>query len=204
MGPVDGETEEWVRAGFRLTACGLRRSEVLGLAWDAVDLDAGTVRVEASRVKTGRGRVTQRDDTKSDASTRTVAVESMHPGTVAALRSLRARQAADRLAAGAGYADGGLVIADALGEGIHPEVYSERWRTLTAAAGLPPIRLHAVRHTLALMLHRGAVAPADAAAMLGHTVGTHLTYYVPKTERGAATAAARVGELLAAAGGAGQ
>ena len=108
----------------------------------------------------------------------------------------------DRLAAGAGYADGGLVIADALGEGIHPEVYSERWRTLTAAAGLPPIRLHAVRHTLALMLHRGAVAPADAAAMLGHTVGTHLTYYVPKTERGAA--AARVGELLAAAGGAGQ
>ena len=59
------------------------------------------------------------------------------------------------------------------------------------------IKLHAVRHTLALMLHRAGVAPADAASMLGHTVGTHLTYYVPSTERGAAAAAARLGEVLA-------
>lgn len=196
---VDTESDEWVRVAFRLTACGLRRSEVLGLAWDAVDLDAGALRVEASRVKTGRGNATERDDTKSDASTRTVAVESMHPGTVAALRSLRARQAADRLAAGPVYRDTGLVVVNALGEGIHPEAYSLRWRALCTAAGLPKIRLHAVRHTLALMLHRGGVAPADAASMLGHSVGTHLTFYVPKTERGAATAAARVGELLAAA-----
>jgi integrase len=123
----------------------------------------------------------------------------MHPGTLAALRALGTRQAADKLAAGPAYAESGLAIVDALGRGIHPEVYSLRWRALCKSAGLPTIRLHAARHALALMLHRAGVAPADVASMLGHSVGTHLTFYVPKTERGAASAATRLGELLAAA-----
>jgi integrase len=196
---VDADDTAWVPAAFRLTLCGLRRSEILGLSWDAVDLNAGTVRVEASRVKTGKGYQTERDDPKSDASARTVAVETIHPGTVAALRTLRAHQAAQRLAAGSAFDNpGDLVVVDLLGRGIHPEVYSLRFRALCKAAGVPKIRLHAGRHTLALMLHRGGVAPADAASMLGHTVGTHLSFYVPKTERGAATAATRLGELLAA------
>lgn len=195
---VDADDAAWVRAAFRLTLCGLRRSEVLGLSWDAVDLDAGTVRIEASRVKTGKGYKTERDDPKSDASARTVAVETIHAGTVAALRNLRAQQAAERLAADPTYDNpGNLVVVDSLGRGIHPEVYSLRFRALCSAANVARIRLHAVRHTLALMLHRGGVAPADAASMLGHTVGTHLAFYVPKTERGAATAAQRLGELLA-------
>ncbi len=84
-----------------------------------------------------------------------------------------------------------------LGSGIHPEVYSPRWRGLTAVAGLPAIRLHAIRHTVAPAPHRAGVAPADAAALLGHEVTTHLTYYVPRTESGLATAAKRLGELLA-------
>lgn len=196
---VDTEPDQWVRVGFRLSACGLRRSEVLGLAWSSVDLDEGTVKVEASRVKTGNGYETACDDTKSEASTRTVLVEQMHPGTLAALRALRARQASDRLAAGPAWSDSGLVVVDALGNGIHPEVYSLRWRGLVKAAGLPSIRLHAIRHTLALALHRAGGAPADVASMLGHSVGTHLSYYVPSTERGAASAAARLGEVMAAA-----
>ena len=45
---VDRQLDPWAKAGLRLTLCGLRRSEVLGLAWTSVDLDAGTVRVEAA------------------------------------------------------------------------------------------------------------------------------------------------------------
>ena len=78
-----------------------------------------------------------------------------------------AAQAAQRLAAGAAYVDSGLVVSDGLGVGIHPEVFSLRFRTLMRAAGVPTIRLHAVRHSLALMLHRAGVAPADAASLLG-------------------------------------
>jgi len=199
VGHVDAAGDEWERAAFRLTACGLRRSEVLGLAWSSVDLDAGTIRVEASRTKTGSGYATSRDDTKSRASTRTVHVEQVLPGTVAALRALRAAQARDRLAAGPAWTGSDLVVVDALGEGIHPEVYSGRWRALLKSSGLSPIRLHSVRHTIATALHRAGVAPADAAGMLGHEVATHISFYVQSTETGAASAAARLGEVLAAA-----
>lgn len=175
--------------------CGLRRSEVLGFSWSSVDVDAGSVEVTASRVVLRGGR-TATDDAKSSASNRTVPVETMLPGTVAALPALSAQQAADRLAAGAAYEASGLVVVDALGRGVSPHAYSAAFRALTAEAGLPPVRLHALRHSAATMMHRAGVAPADAAALLGHTPATHLAVYVKSTERG--TAAAAFGEALAA------
>ena len=45
----------------------------------------------------------------------------MWPGTVDRLRSLSARQAADRLRAGGAYVDGGLIVVDALGQPLRPE-----------------------------------------------------------------------------------
>ena len=39
-----------LHALWLLTLCGLRRSEVLGLRWDAVDFDAGTVAIVSGRV----------------------------------------------------------------------------------------------------------------------------------------------------------
>lgn len=203
--PADVETfrrdadADALAAAFRLTLCGLRRSEVLGLSWDAVDLEAGTVRVEHSRVLVGKGR-TERDDPKSDASERTVLIETIQPGTVALLRSMKARQAQDRLAVGPAYSNtDNLVVVDSLGRGVHPDAYTARFRALSRSATVREIGIHTVRHSLALTMHRAGVPPADAAALLGHTVTTHLSFYVPKTERGAASAAAVLGGALAAA-----
>jgi integrase len=124
----------------------------------------------------------------------------MHSGTVALLRSLSARQAADRLAAGTAYAvDNDFVLVDALGQPIRPEAYSDRFARLCRTANVPVIRLHDVRHSVALMLHRAGQAPADAAALLGHSVTVHLETYVPRTALGAQTAATALGEVLAAA-----
>lgn len=190
------DTDEWA-AGWRLTLAGLRRSEVLGLKWSAVDLDTGTVRVEAGRVALD-GKRTVTEDPKSAASWRTVPVEAMHPGTIVLLRSLKARQAADRLAGGGAYIETGYVLVDALGRPARPEAYSDRFADLSRAAGVPVIRLHDVRHTIATTLHRAGQAPADAAALLGHTVAVHLATYVTGTERGTRTAAAALGEALAA------
>jgi integrase len=189
------DRDEWA-AGWRLTLCGLRRSEVLGLKWSAVDLDRGEIRVEASRVLLDGGTRTVTDDPKSKASRRTVPVEAIQPGTVAILRSLRARQAADKLALGEAYEDTGLVLVDALGRPLRPEAYSDRFPLLSRQAGVPVVILHAVRHTLALMMHRAGIAPADAAALLGHTLAVHLARYVPLTERGARSAASGLGEAL--------
>jgi integrase len=195
---ADTHEDEWTRAGFRLSACGLRRSEVLGLEWSSVDLDAGIVKVEASRVKTGRGADTARDTAKSAASARTVPVEEMWPGTVATLRALKARQASDRLARGPAWADTRLVIVDRLGQPLNPDAYSRRWRTMVAGLDLPHIRLHELRHSIATTLHRSGVAPADAAGLLGHEVATHMAFYVQSTQTGAAEAARTLGSVLRA------
>ena len=65
-----------------------------------------------------------------------------------------------------------------------------------AAPSLPAwaaLKLHSVRHTLALIMHRAGVAPVDAAAFLGHTLAVHVSTYAPSTEQGARTAASGLG-----------
>jgi integrase len=63
------DADEWA-ALWRLTLCGLRRSEVMGLTWDAIDLDRGEVQVRQGRVLLD-GHWTAVDDPKSRASRRT-------------------------------------------------------------------------------------------------------------------------------------
>jgi integrase len=111
--PEVADQDEWA-AAWRLTLCGLRRSEVMDLRWDAVDLDRGEIVVQAGRVLLD-GHRTATEGPKSSASHRTVPVEAMHPGTVALPRTLKARQASDRLVLGPGYAETGYVLVDPLG-----------------------------------------------------------------------------------------
>lgn len=183
-------------AAWRLTLCALSRADVLGLRWSDVDLEAGTVTVAQGRVQLHHeGQHSHVDEPKSEQRRRTVPVEVIHPGTVALLRSLRARQAADRLRAGAAYSESGLVVVDALGVPVRPEWYSDTFRRTCRAAGVPVIRLHSVRHSLAFWLHKVGVSPADAAALLGHTVEVHLSTYLPDSgSAGIAAAAAALGQ----------
>ena len=90
-------------------------------------------------------------------------------------------QAADKLAAGSAWESTGYVVVDALGRPVRAEWFSDRFRSLSREAGLPPITLNAVRHSLAFWLHSAdvGVTPADAAALLGHTVEVHLSTYLP-------------------------
>ena len=176
------DQDEWA-AAWRLTLCGLRRSEVMGLRWDAVDLDRGEIVVQAGRVLLDRHRMAT-EGPKSSASHRTVPVVAMHPGAVALLRTLKARQAADRLVLGSGYPETGYVLVDRLGVPIRPEAYSDRFAILSRLAGVPKVKLHSVRKTVATIMHGAGQAPADAAALLGHTVAVHMSVCVKPTQKG--------------------
>jgi integrase len=184
-------------AAWRLTVCGMTRADVLGLRWSDVDLIEGVARISQGRVALHAGDTV--DDPKSEARRRALPVEAMWPGTVERLRSLSARQAADRLRAGGAYRESGLIVVDALGVPLRPEMYSDRFRALCRAAGVPLITLHSVRHSLAFWLHREGVTPADAAALLGHTVEVHLSTYLPHSgASGIASAARALGRAAAA------
>jgi integrase len=99
--------ERLVACGL-LTLAGLRRSELLGLRWSDVDLDAGTVSVAQGRVVVaGQGTVT--GDPKSKRSRRAL---PMPADVLTALRAFKVQQASERLALGERYPDTGLVAVN--------------------------------------------------------------------------------------------
>lgn len=191
------DSDDWA-AAWRLTASGLRRSEVLGMTWDDLDPEAGTVTVRQGRV--GYGSKSEAVDApKSKASARTVPVEAMHSGSMAMFRSLSAAQAAARLKAGEAWSESGFIVVDTLGRPVRPEMYSDRFRTICREAGVPVIRLHDVRHSVATLLHSAGTAPAHAAALLGHGLPVHMTTYVTATQDGLDLAGAALSRVLSEA-----
>jgi integrase len=124
-------------ACWLLTLAGWRRFEVLGLAWSAVDFDAGTVSVAQGRVVV-RGAGTTTGAPKSERSRRTL---PMPADVMAALRTLNAQQKRERPALGPTWIDPGLIAIDEDGSPIRPETYSKAFRRHCTAAGVPVIRV---------------------------------------------------------------
>jgi integrase len=179
----------WQEVGVRLTLCGLRRSEVLGLDWRNVDVRTGVVRVLASRTKDGVSNTTTINGTKTENSRRTVQAETIHPGIANAFRALWLAQ---------GRPSDGLVIRDPLLQPIQPDAYSRRFVALCKAAGVPVLtRIHNVRHSLATALQEAGVPDHQAAALLGHDVQTYRRFYLVTDSEGAAEAAQVAGRLFA-------
>ncbi len=114
-----------------------------------------------------------------------------------ALRDHRRAQAAERLVLGPAYADRGLVFCREDGEPIHPEQLSRLFRRHVAAVGLPPIRLHDLRHTHASLLTAAGVHPKVVQERLGrHSSAFTMDTYAHVGAGLQAQAAARFGQLL--------
>jgi integrase len=143
---------------------GLRRGEVCGLRWDAVDLDAGRLAITATRVITEDGQVVA-SRPKTDAGVRRISLDAL---LVATLRGHRRHQLEERLRAGEAYQDGGFVFTDELGTAYYPDTFSERFDRLVAKAGLPRIRLHDTRHTCATAMLAAGEPVKVVQEMLGH------------------------------------
>ena len=201
---VSGATRE--AALWWLSLCGLRRGEVLGLTWDDVDLDAGTLRVERARVLEN-GRVVE-NEPKTKRGRRTVPLPAP---AVAGLRAFRKAQAAERLALGAGPV-AGFVAVDQACRPIRPEAYSDMFEALTKAVNagltkaaegtgkdpelLPRIRLHDLRHTSASLLVSLGVQPIVAASMLGHDAAVFSRIYAHVYDDDQRDAMDRLGDAL--------
>jgi len=169
---------------WRLTLCGFTRSEVLGFRWPTdddsevdIDLEAGEVTVHRGRTPLDGGgdRVGK---PKSDARWRTLPVEALQPGTVKLLRAMRARQREDRMRAGEAWEDSGYLVVDELGRPIKPRTYSDRFARLCESAGVPRIKMHNVRHSLAQLMIERRIPLDVCAATLGHSLQVFMTSYV--------------------------
>jgi integrase len=166
----------WVLAA----SSGMRRGELLGVRWSDVDLDAATLQVRSSRVAFGALQVTK--EPKTTRSRRTIPLPDR---TVEALRTWKARQARERLAAGSAYTDLGLVFADELGGYLSPSGTSKAFGRQVKAAGLPRITLHQVRHSFATIALEQGIDVLYVSELLGHSSAaiTQTVYQHSRPER---------------------
>lgn len=112
---------------------GARRSEILNLSWDRVDLTAGTAFVP----------VTKNGDPKTLLLT---------PAVISELRRFRGL---------------GLVFPGAA-DPRTPFNPRAAWSRAVRDAGLEPVRIHDLRHSVAVNMIRGGATLEEIAAQLGH------------------------------------
>jgi integrase len=174
-------------------ALGLRQGEALGLMWDVVDLDAGTLTVRrALQRQRGKGLVLV--EPKSRAGRRTI---KLPEPLRAALRAHLIRQAEQREAAGSVWEDRGYVFCQRNGRPIDPRRDWLDWKALLRAADVRDARVHDARHTAATLLLQQGVPARVVMEVLGHaqislTLGTY-SHVVPEL---AEEAAKRMGDAL--------
>lgn len=153
---------------------GLRRSEVCGLHWDAVDFQANTLHVCKTAV-VDNGKILYFDSTKTASSNR---VLPLTPSIRDYLLKVKAIQEEQRELFGNCYTDSGLVCVHPDGTPISPNTVTHHFQRVLKAHGLPVIRFHDLRHSAVYALRKGGADAKDIQAWVGHSdVSTTLGVY---------------------------
>jgi len=139
------------------------------------------------------GWATEVGDPKSDSGARTVNLDA---GTIGVLRLWRAQQDDERRTWGGAWRHTGLVFTREDGSALHPDMATRSFERLYRAAGLPPIRLHDLRHTAASLALQAGVPLKVVSEQLGHsslaiTADTY-TSVLPAVAQAAAEAVASI------------
>ncbi|SDC55553.1 Site-specific recombinase XerD [Rhodococcus tukisamuensis] len=153
-----------------LALIGLRRGELAGLRWSAIDLDAGRITVA---VRT-RVRVTGRTiDQKNGKTTRARRSLKLPASVLTVLRGTQERQQIARKRAGEAWVGARdlHVLAHWDGRAVAPRTLDDWWKEALRYAQVPHRRLHAARHTAASRLIAAGATPSAVAAWLGHADG---------------------------------
>src|SRR6266566_675368 len=143
---------------------GLRRGEVLGLAWDQIDLDNVELYV-AEQLQRVRHELVRRE-VKTETSEAPLPLPEL---CVAALKIRKKQQDADRDRAGDGWIDTGLVFTTRHGTPIEPRNFNRSFDRCIVAARVPRIAVHGTRKTCASLLAALDVHPRVAMRILRHS-----------------------------------
>ena len=149
--------------------CGLRRSEILGLTAEDINLDFKCLTVKRSRHVVDGADVIRAPKTKR--SRRTLALPPFVCDVLAEL--IEAHDKQDFITADA-------LIQNGFGQPLSPQALSSRLARFEKRNDLPSVSLHGLRHTYAtLLINSGAVDIAQVSAELGHSnVSTTLNVYM--------------------------
>ncbi|RKE21923.1 tyrosine-type recombinase/integrase [Streptomyces sp. TLI_171] len=163
-----------LHGALMLTMIAERPAEVCGGRWEEdIDLVKGTVAVQNTRTivydrtleKGSRNKVVEKE-TKTEAGTRVLPLPAP---TIKALKSFRAIQAAEKLAAGPLYNDSGYVLVDELGNPLKTDKLRREAYRLMKVAGVRQVRLYLARHAVLSWMANNGVPDTVVSAWAGHT-----------------------------------
>jgi integrase len=163
----------------------MRRGELLGLRWIDVDLTRGRVAIRQTMVMVdGKPAIARAQDRQGSP------LPDAGPGGAGGIARSPRSSGGRAAVLGADYTDAGLVITTEDGRPMHPETLSGLFVRQARRVGLPPIRLHDLRHSVASILLARGVHPKVVSDLLGHaTIALTLDTYshvIPSLQQEAA------------------
>ena len=153
---------------------GLRRSEIIGLKWSAIDFEKNLLHIRHTvvRVKTAEAK----DSTKTASSKRSL---SLFATAKSCLKSVKKEQDKYKAYFGNTYQNkAGYVFTWEDGRLYDPDYISKLFGKATETFGRPEITLHKLRHTCASLLIEKGWDPKSVQYWLGHSdIQTTLNIY---------------------------
>lgn len=172
---------------------GMRRGELMGLAWDDIDLDRGIISVRKSLLYTPNKGVYE-DTPKTKKSDRVINIPD---DMTRLLSAYAAEQAAVKLKMGDLWHESGKVFTSDTGEVMHPDSLSSWFKRFVKRHGLPDIHIHTLRHVSATLLILGGTDIATVSGRLGHANRTTtLNIYTHAVQQADAMAAEKLQDML--------
>jgi integrase len=177
----DTKLELAVMLGFY----GLRRSEIVGMKWDAVDFTQNTITIQYTVTActiNGERQIVEKNRTKNKSSRRTL---PMIPALREKLQRMKDEQDEYRRLCGRSYITDYLdfVYVDEIGDRVKPDYITQTFERILKKNGLRKVRFHDLRHSCASLLLANGVSMKQIQEWLGHSdfdttanIYAHLTF----------------------------
>ena len=150
---------------------GLRRGEVLGLKWDAIDFNRGTLTIKRTVTEAtidGTMKIIEQDSAKTKSSLRTLPLVGSFRDY---FQKVKEAQELNKKVCGNcyNYDYDGYVFVNELEERMRPDYLTEYFPKYIAKHGVPKMRFHDLRHSCASLLLANGVPLKQIQEWLGHS-----------------------------------